>query len=532
MAWFKNLRTMTKLMLSFGLLAGLMAVVGYQCIEAMGQMNDRVATLYQREMAGVSVIKDVATTMALIGRHTRGAFVYTDKPSIDKEREKIDALYASLNEMMARADQTFVTERGKAMVAELKQAFPEYYAICSGTITLALAGKRQEALASVGKAIPVGNRVNALIKAATETKSALAREEFESGQRLYEQARNGTIAALIVAIGIAAGLGYFVAQSIARPLRLTVEVLETVAAGDLSRSFEAGTRDEVGRMTAALTLALARIRDTLSEFRRAAGQLTLASRQLASSSEELSNGAQEQASSLEETTGNLEEMTAAVRKNADNAQQASKVAAGSQQIAEKGGRIVVTTQAAMGEIDASSKRIADIISTVDEIAFQTNLLALNAAVEAARAGEQGRGFAVVAGEVRNLAQRSAVASKEIKTLIEDSVRKVKSGTSLVDSSGGTLREIVAGSMSVTTIVAEIAQASGEQANGISQVGTAMERMDSITQRNAAHTEQLSAMAQDLSQQAVRMQELAGRFKLGEASGKKTRGGPVARPAGY
>ena len=405
MAWFKNLRTMTKLMLSFGLLAGIMAGVGYQSIDALRQMNARVATLYQREMAGVCVIKDVATTVAMIGRHTRGAFVYTDMASLQKEQEKTEALFVSLNELMARADETFVTAKGKAMIAELKQAFPEYHAICSEAIRLALDGKKQAALESIAKAIPVGNRVNALTKAAADTKSDLAREQFETGQRLYEQARSATLVTLIAALGIAGGLGYFVAQLIARPLRQTVELLENVAAGDLSRSCEAGTRDEVGRMSAALNTALCRIRETLAEFRKAAERIASASKQLASSSEELSNGAQEQASRLEQTSASLVEMTAMARQNADNARQAAGAAAGSRQTAEKGGRIVAQTQTAMGEINASSKKIAQILSTVDEIAFQTNLLALNAAVEAARAGEHGRGFAVVAGEVRNLARR-------------------------------------------------------------------------------------------------------------------------------
>jgi methyl-accepting chemotaxis protein len=300
-----------------------------------------------------------------------------------------------------------------------------------------------------------------------------------------------------------------------------------MAAGDFTQQAPDLGTDAVGQMAAALNKAIVSVRTTLEGVREVSEQLADASGQLASASEEIATGAQEQASSLEETASTLGQITATVKQNSDSAQQARQLASGSRDVAEKGGQVVGTAVEAMGEINRSSKKIADIITAIDEIAFQTNLLALNAAVEAARAGEQGRGFAVVASEVRNLAQRSATAAKEIKGLIQDSVKKVDAGTELVNRSGATLTEIVTSVKRVTDIVTEIAAASREQTTAIDQVNKAVTQMDSVTQRNASQTEEMSATAQTLTEQAGQLRELVSRFKLGHDEG--ARGGPRVAP---
>jgi methyl-accepting chemotaxis protein len=320
--------------------------------------------------------------------------------------------------------------------------------------------------------------------------------------------------AVISLVGLlCVAFGALIAGRIARPLRQAVDVLQAIAAGDFTRRLDVTSRDEVGQMAGALNEAAERMKGALREMRAAAEHTATASRQLSEGSEELSSGAQEQAASLEETAASLEEITGTVKQNADNAEQANELAAASRETAEKGGLVVTDAVAAMAEINRASKKIADIITTIDEIAFQTNLLALNAAVEAARAGEQGRGFAVVAAEVRNLAQRSATAAKEIKGLIEDSVAKVDAGSELVTRSGQTLEEIVSSVKRVTHIIAEIAAASREQTAGIDQVNVAVTQMDQVTQANAAQTEELSATSHALAAQADQLQALVSRFKL-------------------
>ncbi len=352
----------------------------------------------------------------------------------------------------------------------------------------------------------------------------LARASLADGTAAAASAKSFLLAVIgLAAVGIVA-VALWISGATARPLGQIAAALKRVASGDLDATVDVRSKDEIGQVADATRSMVASLRDLLLQVSAGADQVTIASKQLSAAADQLASGSQEQAASLEETAASLEEITATVKQNADNAHQANQLAIGSRDTAEKGGAVVSSAVEAMGEINGSSRKIAEIISTIDEIAFQTNLLALNAAVEAARAGEQGRGFAVVASEVRNLAQRSAGAAKEIKGLIEDSVGKVEKGSGLVARSGETLGEIVSSVKRVTDIVAEISAASHEQSSGIEQVNTAVTQMDQVVQANSAQTEELSATAQALSAQAAQLQSVVRRFRL-SAAGAPAHGAP-------
>jgi methyl-accepting chemotaxis protein len=326
------------------------------------------------------------------------------------------------------------------------------------------------------------------------------------------------------------GMYWLVRRNVIQPLAQLTQAVTAVTQGDLSQPFHTERRDEMGTLVREVESMRERFHTMMSELRRTADSIGTASAEIASGNQDLSARTEQTASNLEETAASMEELTATVRNSADAAQQANQLAASASEIAVRGGRVVGQVVTTMEEINHSSKKISDIIGVIDGIAFQTNILALNAAVEAARAGEQGRGFAVVASEVRNLAQRSAEAAKEIKGLIGTSVDKVEAGSRLVADAGQTMSEIVSSVQRVSDIIGEITAASGEQSDGIGQVNVAVSQLDQMTQQNAALVEQSAAAAESLKDQAVKLAQVVQVFRLSAAEAPALAAVPARPPA--
>jgi len=342
---------------------------------------------------------------------------------------------------------------------------------------------------------------------------ATAKKEFEKNQSIYVWVRNTCISGMLFAVLLGAVICIWLVHAIVRPLAEAVDVAKAVAAGDLTKKIESTATDETGQLLKALREMNESLVRIVSEVRGGTETIATASSQIASGNLDLSARTETQASSLEETASSMEQLTSTVKQNAESAIQANQLAMSASEVAVKGGAVVSQVVDTMGSINESAKKIVDIIAVIDGIAFQTNILALNAAVEAARAGEQGKGFAVVATEVRQLAQRSAAAAKEIKSLIDNSVEKVDTGAKLVDQAGATMKEIVDSVKRVTDIMSEISVASKEQTDGIQQVNQAINQMDEVTQQNAALVEEAAAAASSLQDQAVNLSHVVSVFKL-------------------
>ncbi len=385
---------------------------------------------------------------------------------------------------------------------------------------------------------PNGEYMGNMVEWLDLTEQTNAEEQME---KLIEAAVSGDLEQRIDTssyTGFMKGLGDQVnsmMQAVVDPIRESTRVIQGLAEGDLTQTMTGEYQGEFAVLRDALNDSMTKLQSMVGEITQSAGSISSGAGEISQGNTDLSQRTEEQASSIEETASTMEEMTSVVKQNADNARQANQLASGARQQAEKGGEVVSKAITAMSEINASSKKIEDIISVIDEIAFQTNLLALNAAVEAARAGEQGRGFAVVAGEVRSLAQRSAAAAKEIKGLIKDSVGKVDEGSRLVDESGTTLEEIVTASKKVSDIIAEIAAAGQEQATGIDQINKAITQLESVTQQNAALVEEAAAASESMANQSVGLQHLVGQFTIDESyldqgSAPAPRRAPAPQPA--
>ncbi|MQA18510.1 methyl-accepting chemotaxis protein [Rugamonas rivuli] len=523
----------TRLSAGFGIVLALLLAVTVLGITRMAQVQqrlDEIANVNNPEGKLADLMLSTVTDRSIALRNLALLNDMKDmRPEADRMRadeKKYAEAEKKLNQMFTSLSGT--TDRELALMPKIKEAETAALPLIAKAEKLGLDNKADEATkVLIGELRPVQKKWLELLTQLSELETALNTEAGNDAAVAYKSARLMMILLSMAAIGMGVLIAWLATRSITRPMQQAVRVAQTVAAGDLTSRIEIRTTDETGMLLQALLDMNNHLQDIVGQVRGGTDTIATASSQIASGNLDLSQRTEEQASSLEETASSMEELTSTVKQNADNARQANQLAASASDVAGRGGSVVAEVVVTMNSINDSSKKIVDIIGVIDGIAFQTNILALNAAVEAARAGEQGRGFAVVASEVRNLAQRSAAAAKEIKALINDSVEKVGVGARLVNQAGVTMDEIVASIRSVTDIMGEITAASREQEVGIEQINQAVAQMDTVTQQNAALVEQAAAAAASLQEQAAGLSEVVSVFKLDQAHRPPAR---LARPA--
>ena len=510
-----NFKIRTRLAIGFGLVLLLLSVIAGLGINKMGHMNANTGELVSQDWAKAKLtMKMLDNVRGSIARVFQ-VVATSDQQEAAKAQERLAANTKGFNEPIDQLEPLLDTPEGKKMLAEIKVARDAYVTSYKKVLGLVKDFNIEEA-----NNIAYGETYKALQTLANDVRdlNELQQKSFEErglhSAETYQSARNQLIGLSLLAILIGLGFGWWITVSITRPINIAVEVAQTIASGDLCSQIDASGTDETGQLLHALREMNDSLRNVCSEVRSGTDTIATASSQIAAGNMDLSSRTEEQASSLEETAASMEELTSTVKQSADNARQANQLAVTASDVASKGGAVVAQVVDTMGAINSSAKKIVDIIGVIDGIAFQTNILALNAAVEAARAGEQGRGFAVVASEVRNLAQRSAAAAKEIKALIDHSVENVEIGSRLVDQAGATMQEIVESVRRVTDVMSEISAATQEQTAGINQINVAIAQMDEVTQQNAALVEQAAAAASSLQDQAASMIGVVSVFKLG------------------
>ena len=523
-----NLKIGTRLGLGFSLILLLlttMTVIGILRLGSASAMTDHMISVKIRDLR---LIAEWGKIIEVNAARTTGAWL-VDDPAGQKQLEALmGASSGRATKIQDQIGASIEEEELKPLFKQVLDTRKAYTDVRKAVFAAKAAGDLER-----GKKLYEGDlaqtRTSYLgaLKTFSDRQSDLLDAAAVEIQRQYTSGRTLLVAMGIAAIIMGAFAAWWITRTITKPINEAVRVAESVSSGDLTSDIQVHSNDETGQLMNALKIMNANLVGIVGQVRAGTDLMATASTEIAAGNQDLSSRTEQQASSLEETASSMEELTSTVKFNAENARQANALAINASEIASRGGAVVGEVVDTMGSINDSSRKIVEIISVIDGIAFQTNILALTAAVEAARAGEQGRGFAVVASEVRNLAQRSASAAKDIKGLIDDSVQKVERGSELVDKAGQTMSEIVTSISRVTQIMTQISHASEEQSLGIAQVNDAITQMDQVTQQNAALVEEAAAAAASMQEQAERLADVASSFRLGEDDVRQSLAAPAA-----